>query len=296
MNSVRTDLALEARDSILKDAQKVNGIQIYEKKDCKNNINVITMNVYNSTGAAAIKRPIGRYITMEVPNLGASETGYNREISRALAKIIRKLIFSHRKFKNTTPKILVAGLGNRDATPDALGPFVVSNLMITRHIVEFMGYDEIEGAHAVTSAIIPGVMAQTGMDTCEIISAIIKKTQPDMLLVVDALAAGSIKRLNCTIQITDTGILPGAGVGNDRHAINEKTMGIPVIAIGVPTVVDADTIVGKTCQKSMNGYEKMYVTSKDIDAIVKKVSYTISEAINMCMGLHMDMSNNKAYR
>ena len=188
--------------------------------------------------------------------------------------------------------MLVVGLGNREATSDALGPEVVSNLFITRHIVEFMGYDEVEGAFAVTSAIVPGVMAQTGMDTCEIISGIIRKTKPDILIAVDALAARGIKRLNSTIQITDTGIHPGSGVGNNRQAITKKSMGIPVIASGVPTVVDASTLIYDSVKRNnvedpvqiSDEYKLMYVTSKDIDAIIKRVSYTISEGINICMG------------
>ena len=165
--------------------------------------------------------------------------------------------------------------------------------MITRHIVEFCGYEEIEGAFAVTSAIVPGVMAQTGMESSEIIQAIIKKTKPDLLLVIDALAARNIDRLNSTIQISDTGIWPGSGVGNNRMAIDKKNMGIPVISIGVPTVVDAATLVYDAIKKINNNdsanlaldFKQMFVTSKDVDAIVKRLSYTISEGINICMGL-----------
>lgn len=295
LTQVRTDLALEAKNNITKDNDTIKGVRITEEKDCANNINVVKMEVLNRSGANAIKRPVGTYITMEVPGLSEDDDGIHREISTALAKELKKLITAAYSWENKVPKILVVGLGNRDATSDALGPEVVSNLLITRHIVEFMGYEEVEGAFAVTSAIVPGVMAQTGMDTCEIISGIIKKTRPDILIAVDALAARGIKRLNTTIQITDTGIHPGSGVGNNRQAITRKSMGIPVIAIGVPTVVDASTLIYDSMKRNHveeplkipEDYRLMYVTSKDIDAIIKRVSYTISEGINMCMGFDM---------
>lgn len=293
INNVRTDLALEAKNSISEGTDRIDGISVSENKDTINNINVVRMRVRNRTGSEAIGKPVGTYITMEVPNLTEEDSGYHREISESLAHQLKELVTAAKHWDDRTPHILVAGLGNRDATADALGPNVVSNLMITRHIVEYMGYSEIEGACAVTSAIVPGVMAQTGIDTCELIGAVVRKTKPDVLIVVDALAARSIKRLNATIQITDTGIHPGSGVGNDRQAITRKTMGIPVIAIGVPTVVDARSIVydsvGEEGRKNFGElsreFKNMYVTSKDIDAVIKRVSYTVSEAINICMGL-----------
>ena len=293
IENIRTDLALEARNSISEDSGRISGISVSEKKDCVNNINVVTMRVLDKTGAEAIGKPVGTYITMEVPELSTEDEGYHREISESLAHQLKHLLKDAKHWDDRTPHILVAGLGNRDATADALGPNVVSNLMITRHIVEYMGYSGVEGAYAVTSAIVPGVMAQTGIDTCELIGAIVKRTRPDVLIVVDALAARSIKRLNSTIQITDTGIHPGSGVGNDRQAITRKTMGIPVIAIGVPTVVDAKSIVydsiedeeRKDFSRFSEEFKNMYVTSKDIDAVIKRVSYTVSEAINICTGL-----------
>ena len=292
LTRVRTDLAHEAKNSISEDNSAIKGVRVTEEKDCKNNINIIRMDVLNRNGAQIIGRPVGTYITMEVPNLAQPDNGSHREISKALAGQLRGLITDAYHWDTRIPKILVVGLGNRDATSDALGPKVISNLFITRHVVEYMGYEEVEGAFAVTSAIVPGVMAQTGMDTCEIISAVIKKTKPDLLIVLDALAARSIRRLNSTIQITDTGIHPGSGVGNDRKAITKKTMGIPVIAIGVPTVVDASTLIYDSVKRNnveepiqiSEEFANMYVTSKDIDAIIKRMSFTISEGINICMG------------
>ena len=290
---IRTDLALEAKNSISEEDSAIKGIKVVQERDRENDITIIRMDVLNRSGAQTIGKPIGTYITMEVPRLSEEDDNYHREISRALAVQIKSLIVDLYSWNEKTPKILIAGLGNQSSTPDALGPNVVSNLMITRHIVEYFGYEEVEGAFAVTSGIIPGVMAQTGMESSEIIQAIIRKTKPDILLVVDALAARSVSRLNTTIQISDTGIHPGSGVGNQRGAINKKTMGIPVISIGVPTVVDAATLVYDSLKRMKNSasmsfasdYEQMYVTSKDIDAIIKRLSFTISEGINICMGL-----------
>ena len=208
----------------------------------------------------------------------------------------------------------MAGLGNRKVTPDALGPYVVDNLKITRHVIKEYGKYAMgeENINAV-SAVAPGVMGQTGMETLEILQGIVRETKPDVLVVIDALAARNSKRLNRTIQISDTGIYPGSGVGNHRNAITEETMGIPVIAIGVPTVVDAATIVNDTMENLiaalessdtlrgvgvvMQGYnaaEKyelvkelisphlngLFVTPKDIDDTLKRISYTVSEALN----------------
>ena len=223
------------------------------------------------------------YITLEAPNMIVPDEDYHREISLELAKQIRELIPD----SNKEQSILAVGLGNREVTPDSLGPQVMGNLLITRHIVKeygkaAYGTDKIH----LVSSIVPGVLDQTGMDTSEIIRGIIKETSPDVLVVVDALAARSTKRLNRTIQITNTGIHPGSGVGNHRKALTEETLGIPVIAIGVPTVVDAATIVNDAIDNmtsSMSELNNMYVTPKDIDETVKNIGFTISEALNIAL-------------
>ena len=291
--NVRTDLALEARGNVAEDSSAIKGIKVTQERDKENNITITRLDVLNKNGAEAIGKPVGTYITIEAPDMTLEDDGSHRELSIVMAEQLKKIIIDTYNWNERLPKILIAGLGNSSSTPDALGPMVISNLMITRHIVEFCGYEEIEGAFAVTSAIVPGVMAQTGMESSEIIQAIIKKTKPDLLLVIDALAARNIDRLNSTIQISDTGIWPGSGVGNNRMAIDKKNMGIPVISIGVPTVVDAATLVYDAIKKINNNdsanlaldFKQMFVTSKDVDAIVKRLSYTISEGINICMGL-----------
>ena len=194
--------------------------------------------------------------------------------------------------------VLVVGLGNREVTADALGPQVVDNLCITRHVVKEFGKAAYNCSKMnQVSSLEPGVMAKTGMETAEIIGGVVLQTKPDILIVIDALAARSTKRLNRTIQITNTGIQPGSGVGNHRNALTEEVLGIPVIAVGVPTVVDAATIVGDALKKWMDEdaddkfdsrlafaeLNNMYMTGKDIDAVVKRVSYTLSEGINIAM-------------
>lgn len=180
---------------------------------------------------------------------------------------------------------------------------MIDNLLITRHVVKNYGKAAYNCTRMnLVSSIEPGVMAKTGMETAEIISGVVKETGPDVLIVVDALAARSTRRLNRTIQITNTGIQPGSGVGNHRNALTQETLGVPVIAIGIPTVVDAATIVGDALEKLMSGEKEfdavkymgqhrmafaelnnMYMTGKDIDSVVKRVSYTVSEGINIAM-------------
>ena len=223
--------------------------------------------------------------------------------------------FAQAKHELEGTSILVAGLGNRLVTPDALGPQVADNLYITRHIIKEFGRRAYENEQVQpVSAIVPGVMAQTGMESQEIITGIIREVKPDYLIVVDALAARSVRRLGRTIQITDTGIYPGSGVGNHRYSITKETTGIPVIAIGIPTVVEAATIVydsmsalidelahAESLQPLKTSWNRlteaehrnlvrellspqlnhMFVTPKDIDAEIKRMSYTISEAINL---------------
>ena len=310
MYQIRTDLALETQEKMQEDHVDLKGVRFLEEKVDKN-ITVSTVVIETENGAKTMGKPKGTYITIEAGNMDEEDEDYHREISVQLAKIIRQLI----QKKNEELSVLVVGLGNREVTPDALGPRVVDNLFITRHIVKEYGkYAFGEKNVNRISSIVPGVMAQTGMESLEIIHGIIDETKPDLVIVIDALAARSTKRLNRTIQVTDTGINPGSGVGNHRHGLNKKSLGIPVISIGIPTVVDAATIVNDTMfnliaamsqrkafdmlgdsLKELNDGEKyelirellspnlnaMFVTPKDIDESVKRLSYTISEGINI---------------
>lgn len=243
--SIHTDLALEEKERFESDHVEVQGVILEEEYDKEREIRITKVKIETEKGARAMGKPVGTYITMEAPNMAVPDEEYHREISEELAKYIKELI----KIEKEDYVVLVAGLGNRQVTPDALGPHVVDNLAITRHIVKEYGkYAMGEDAVHMTSAIVPGVMAQTGMETLEIIKGIVKETKPDLVIAVDALAARNSKRLNRTIQIADTGINPGSGVGNHRNGITEETIGVPVIAIGVPTVVDAATIVNDTME------------------------------------------------
>ena len=310
MYQIRTDLALETQEKMQEDHVDLKGVRFLEEK-IDRNLTISTVVIETENGARTMGKPKGTYITIEAGNMDEEDEDYHREISLQLAKVIQKLA----RIKKDEISVLVVGLGNRDVTPDALGPRVVDNLFITRHIINEYGKYAF-GSEKVNriSSIVPGVMAQTGMESLEIIKGVIKETKPNLIIAVDALAARSTKRLNRTIQVTDTGINPGSGVGNHRHGLNEKSLGVPVISIGIPTVVDAATIVNDTMYnlvtaltqseafesmgtslEQLNDAEKyelirellspnlntMFVTPKDIDESVKRLSYTISEGLNI---------------
>lgn len=312
---IRTDLAMEQKERFESDHVEVSGVVLEEEYDEEKEIKITTVRIETENGAKAMGKPVGTYLTLEAPNMAAADEGYHREISETLAGFLEKYMKDTEENQEKGYSVLVVGLGNREVTPDALGPYVVDQLNVTRHIVQEYGrYAVGKGGSRIVSAIVPGVMAQTGMESAEIIRGIVNETTPDLIMVIDALAARSTKRLNRTIQISDAGIYPGAGVGNHRSEITKDTMGIPVIAIGVPTVVDAATIVNDTMEnfikaletsetlkgvgvvlQGYNSAEKyelvkeliaphlngMFVTPKDIDDTVRRISYTISEAMNM---------------
>ena len=291
---VRTDLAVESKEKFEKDHVEIKGVAIHEKYQEELDLRTTLVRIETDHGARVMEKPKGTYITMEAPNLVVPDEDYHREISRELAHHLKELLHLEKE-----RSVLVVGLGNRDITPDALGPRVIQNLKITRHIVKEYGKAGMgeEKVHLVSS-LVPGVMAQTGMETMEIIRGVIAETKPDVVVAIDALAARSMKRLNCTIQITDTGINPGSGVLNFRTGLNQESLGIPVIGIGVPTVVDAATIVHDAIAHLLESLEEaemeeflgelitprlhsMFVTPKDVGETVKMLSYTISEGLNM---------------
>ena len=309
----RTDLALEATERFEDGQIEISGVKITEYQKGKTDIKITKVAIETENGSKMMGKPRGIYLTLEAPDMPVPDEGYHREISRELAAQLRELLGDTGKERS----VLVVGLGNREVTPDALGPDVVGNLQITRHILREYGKAAMEKERAnAVSAIVPGVMAQTGMETLEILQGVVGETKPDVLIVVDALAARSTKRLNRTIQISDAGIHPGSGVGNYRQALTKETLGVPVIAVGVPTVVDAATIVNDTMESlveamgqserlrslgdslaRLDASEKhelirellspqlngMFVTPKDIDETVKRIGYTISEGINMAL-------------
>ena len=275
---VRTDLALEERESFDGSGVEIHGVEVEESCDEERDVRLTRVKIVSERGAREMGKSRGTYLTLEAPGLASPDEDYHREVSEVIADILRELT-------GTAESVLLAGLVNRDVTPDALGPQAVSNLMITRHLIreygrEMMGMDGC----CVVSGIVPGVMAQTGMETSEILQGIIEETRPDLLIVIDALAARSTRRLGRTVQITDTGIQPGSGVGNHRGSLTKESLGIPVIAIGVPTVVEAAAIVYDAqgnCEKMPPHLNGMFVTPKNIDEMIKQLSFTLSEALNM---------------
>lgn len=313
--SVRTDLALEEKERFESDNVEVQGVVLEEEYDEEREIRVSRVRIETEKGAKIMGKPVGTYLTVEAPNLAVPDEDCHREISVDLAGFIQELLENTGLGEKEDLSVMVVGLGNRQVTPDALGPNVVDNLCVTRHIVKEYGKYAMGMEHAnLVSAIVPGVMGQTGMETVEIIKGVVQETKPDLVIAVDALAARNSRRLNRTIQIADTGIHPGSGVGNHRNGLTKDTLGIPVIGIGVPTVVDAATIVNDTMEnlisaletsemlkgvgdvmRTYNAAEKyelvkellsphlngMFMTPKDVDEMVKQISYTISEGINM---------------
>ena len=295
--NIHTDLAREDKERFESDNVEISGVSVEEFYDEEHEIRVTEVKILTENGAKSMRKPIGTYITMEMANLASPDEEYHHVVAEELSKYVGNVLQMDNDKEDYT--VLVVGLGNRDVTPDALGPHTVECLNVTRHIVKEYGkYAMGEEAVHMVSAIAPGVMAQTGMESYEIIKGIVETIHPDAVIVVDALAARNTKRLNRTIQIADTGIHPGSGVGNHRNEISKETLGIPVIAIGVPTVVDAATIVRDTMENLLSTLESddkyemmqeliaphlygMFVTPKDIDESIDRIGATIAEGLNV---------------
>ena len=267
-SGVRTDLALEEQERFQEERVEIRGVEVHEWEQEQEGIRISQVVVKTEEGAAAMGKPVGRYLTLEAPRLAEKDNDFHKEVTKSLSEQILELLKLHHVEKTS---ILVVGLGNQNATPDALGPKVLEHLQVTRQLSLEYGKDFCEKhGYPILSGLTPGVMAQTGMETAEIIKGVIKETRPGVVIVVDALAARSVQRLGVTIQLADTGIHPGSGVGNHRNSLTEDVLGIPVLALGVPTVVEI----------SEAEFGPMYVTPHDIDERVGMLSYTISEAIH----------------
>ena len=313
--SVCTDLALEEKERFESDNVEVQGVVLEEEYDEEYEIRLTRVVIETENGAKAMGKPTGTYLTLESPNLALGDEESSMILQERICECLLELIGHRVSGKTENLKILFVGLGNRAVTPDALGPYVADHLDINRHIVKEYGKYAMGADHlVVTSAVVPGVMGQTGMETAEMIRGIVRETKPDLILAADALAARNSRRLNRTIQIADTGIHPGSGVGNYRNAMTEESLGVPVIGIGVPTVVDAATIVNDTMENfivaleqsealkgtgellhSYSAAEKyelvkelisphlngMFVTPKDVDEMVHQISHTLAEALNL---------------
>lgn len=294
-----TDLAVEVREQYEEDNVEISGVSVRSSRYRKTNIIVTKVHIMNKNGAKKMGKPKGKYITIESPDMESDDEIKDLTASclaQELSNIMSGIISGKKE-----ASVFVAGLGNREVTPDMLGPLVTDNLYITRHIYNEYGEEAFAGDEPmVVSAIAPGVMAQTGIEAAHILKGIVSDMSVDCMIVIDALASRSVSRLNTTIQITDTGICPGSGVGNHRMGIDRESMGVPVIAVGVPTVVDAFTIINDSLRKHMGnqGYddetisdimknidlpetENMIVTPKNIDEAVRSISEVIAKAMNI---------------
>lgn len=315
--SIRTDLAIETTELLIKNAkkaekeEKIDGVEINVEKSERDDITVTWVKITNEEGEKSMGKPIGNYVTIESPAMKENDAEAHEHIIKILSQNLIKL-----RNIDENSVILVVGLGNWNVTPDALGPQVVSRILVTRHIAHSLP-EEINDSVRAVAAISPGVMGITGIETGEIIKGIAKSMKPDLIIAVDALAARRSGRINSAIQMADTGVIPGSGVGNKRMALNEQTLGVPVIAVGVPTVVDAATLVNDTMDmmlgammsESKNGGEfyemlselheedkynlitqilnpyvgNMFVTPKEVDAVIKRLANIIANSINIAL-------------
>lgn len=305
--SFRTDLAVEMREAYKK-AQNVDMPGVTSEEETTDEVTITRVKVETEEGASYIGKPIGNYITLDAPKIKNNDPDTNEKIYKVLAKELRKLIGT-----DINKSVLIVGLGNRNVTPDALGPKVITDIEVTRHILQYAP-EVLDRPVRSISAISPGVLGTTGMETSEVIKGVIDKIKPDFVIAIDALASRRLERISTTIQIADTGINPGSGIGNKRMALSKETLGIPVIAIGVPTVVDAatmanDTIelmlenIHQTSSQTINEYDKikpmnqeekydlikevikpfvgdLVVTPKEIDEIISSVADIVSSGIN----------------
>lgn len=316
MINVRTDLADEARKVYVEDNKReADGIAVEEKFEDDTKVTIVK--VLDDNGSKKIGKPIGTYITLDIPEYTAYDGGLMDDVSKVLGTTLKELAKVNEK-----QTVLVVGLGNIKVTPDALGPKVVEKIMVTRHLRDVMP-DAIDDSVVSVGAISPGVLGITGIETFEIIKSIVDRIKPDLVLCIDALASRKTERVNRTIQVSDSGIAPGAGVGNHRKQLNEESLGVKVIAIGVPTVVHASTIAndmidlviddlinqseeGKGFYEMLKKIDKneksaliheilnphvgdLVVTPKEIDVMIDSMSKIIANGINIAIQPNMTM-------
>ncbi len=277
---LRTDLAVES----VADLHSQKGIR--KSEDNRSGLDITRIEITEKATAEKLGKPMGNYVTLSKKRLFDYSEDFSDK-AQLLAEEIRAFL--------PEGEVLVAGLGNREITPDALGPLVADNVLSTRHFrrssAQTFGLEKLRGVSVVAT----GVLGQTGIESAELIHSVVQKINPSAVIVVDALAARELSRLTSTVQLCDTGIAPGAGVQNSRTAITKELLGVPVIAIGVPTVVDAVTMaqsvfgVDKTQEERINpdGYTMM-VTTRDIDTVIKRASSLVALAINLA--LHPELS------
>ena len=311
MYNFRTDLADERREIFRKAnnlEKEIDGIETEVEKEGEK-IKITKVRITDKSGEEAIGKPIGNYYTIDIDKLKTASDEDIQNAADAVSKNLKELISKH---VNEKEDILVVGLGNEYVTPDSLGPKVISEIDVTRHILTYMPEYLDENTRPV-SAISPGVLGTTGIETLEILKGIVENIKPKLIIVIDALASRSIERISSSIQIADTGIVPGAGVGNTRKELSSKTLGVPVIAIGIPTVVETAVLVNDTLDlfieklqneaksndylnklKEEDNYEEikealipneynMIVTPKEIDDLIENMKDVVARGINFAV-------------
>ena len=272
----RTDIALERQEMLPETDQK--GIKVKRWK--KEKAQVTEIEILNEYGAEVLNKPIGRYITVDLPEFSHESELLDGRLS-ALTESIKNLL------PEGAEKILVAGLGNENITPDALGPLCARGIFSTRHIkgeiIKDLGLSNLKSVSSIST----GVLGQTGIETAEYIKGIVALIKPDAVIIIDALASRRLSRLGKTVQLTDTGITPGSGVGNFRKTIDKATLGVPVISLGVPTVVDGNTIVSDLTGNENKSHSidanNMMVTPREIDTIIARASRLLALSINCAL-------------
>ena len=288
MFEIRTDLALEAHEIASKNkTHAIDGV-IFQEEQIEG-YRLTRVEIISPEGEKATGKPIGKYLTLDVGkiwNRGNDET-------ETVCTLLRDMI---KELTGDVSSVLTVGLGNTDITADALGPETVSHIIVTRHlkneapdIFNKMGFCDV-------SALTPGVLSQTGIETSEVVKSIKNKIKPSVIIVIDALASGDMSRLGTVIQISNTGIAPGSGVGNRRSVINQRALGVPVIAIGVPTVMDAVTLAcsiteAKLSDKKITECENMFITPKDCDKIISFMSRVIGYSIDMAFHTKLSLTD-----
>ncbi len=279
MYNFRTDLALERKD-IYQKANKLNeidGVECTEEK-IDDNIKVSKVKIVNKNGEEALGKAMGNYITIDVKKLKIAGDDEIQKASEVVANELKEMINLHTEKQG---EILVVGLGNIYVTPDALGPKVINEVDVTRHLIKYLPQYVEEGTRPV-SAIAPGVLGTTGIETVEILKGIVENTKPKLIIVIDALASRSIDRISSTIQISDTGIVPGAGVGNTRQEISESSLGIPVISLGIPTVVELATLVSDGIDIFIDRLQEKAESNDYLNQLQKEDKYEeVKEALNV---------------
>lgn len=292
----RSDLAAELYELTgTKDGSELPGVKSEQYQE--DGFQVLCITVENDEGAQKIGKPIGKYITLDLTT--ANDRGYE-DFSRS-ASAVRACL--SRLIGNVEGSVLIAGLGNRHITPDAIGPLTVNNIMVTRHLIEQM--HDLFGSYRPVSAISPGVLGLTGVETGEIVKGLAEKIKPALIIAVDALSSRRLSRLCSTIQFADSGITPGSGIGNSRFPLTSDSMGIPCIAIGVPTVVDAATLTSDVMEESgipaadagkiAEKYEQMLVTPKEIDKQIADTSKVIGYGINLALQKDISIEDIDAF-